>query len=156
VQDHHSKFFVVRTSWVFGEHGHNFVKTMLRVARERDEISVVSDQIGSPTYAADLAERIFSLVSGDHYGIYHVTNSGHCSWYEFAQAIFEEAGISVRTLPLLSQEYPQAAARPAYSVLEPRDPAAPGGQSMRHWRESLRDCVRKLHGGEAAMQPDAG
>lgn len=93
VRDLHSKFFIVRTSWVYGKHGNNFVKTMLNLSQERDELMVVHDQIGCPTYAVDLANYILELIRTEKYGVYHISNSGHCSWYEFAKAIFEETGI---------------------------------------------------------------
>ncbi|NKN31589.1 sugar nucleotide-binding protein, partial [Weissella cibaria] len=99
VRDLHSKFFIVRTSWVYGKYGNNFVKTMLKLAQERGELMVVNDQVGSPTYTVDLANCILEIIQTEKYGIYHVSNSGHCSWYEFAKAIFEEAGIDIKVNP---------------------------------------------------------
>jgi dTDP-4-dehydrorhamnose reductase len=133
-----SKYFIVRTAWVYGEHGQNFVKTMLRLAREQDELRVVHDQIGSPTYTVDLAEFLLELVRTDYYGIYHATNTGSCSWYEFAQAIFAEAGIDVKVNPITTDQFPRPAKRPKYSVLDHMAIRAHGLTDLRHWREALR------------------
>jgi len=133
-----TKFFIVRTAWVYGEYGPNFVKTMLRLASERDELGVVSDQIGSPTYTVDLAAFILQLVQTEQYGIYHCTNSGTCSWSEFAQAIFEESGIEIKVNPLTTDQYPTPAKRPAYSVLSHQALTVNGFGPIRHWREGLK------------------
>lgn len=133
-----SKYFIVRTAWVYGEFGPNFVKTMLRLAKERDELGVVSDQIGSPTYTVDLAAFLIELVQTEKYGIYHCTNSGSCSWYEFAQAIFEESNVDIKVNPLTTNQYPTPAKRPNYSVLSDRTLKLNGFQSIRHWRDGLK------------------
>jgi len=138
VRDLHSKFFIVRTSWVFGKHGNNFVKTMLKLAQERDELKVVDDQVGSPTYTVDLARCILDLIQTEKYGIYHVSNSGHCSWYEFAKAIFEEAGVEVKVNPCITKDFPRPAPRPAYSVLEHMSLRLNGFKEMPNWRDSLK------------------
>lgn len=111
------KYFIVRTSWVFGEHGDNFVKTMLKLGKERDKISVVADQYGSPTYTGDLAELIIEMIKTDKYGIYHATNEGYCNWYEFAKEIFEVADIDVKVNPVSSSEFQSEADRPKNSRL---------------------------------------
>jgi len=111
------KYFIVRTSWVFGEHGNNFVKTMLKLGKERDEISVVADQFGSPTYTGDLAELIVDMIKTDKYGIYHATNEGFCSWYEFAKEIFKVVDIDVEVKPVSSDEFETKAERPTNSRL---------------------------------------
>ena len=111
------KYFIVRISWVFGSNGSNFIKTMLRIGKERNEISVVADQIGSPTYTYDLAELIVEMVKTDKYGVYHATNEGYCSWYEFACEIFKQAGIDVKVNPIKTEEYPTRAKRPKNSRL---------------------------------------
>ena len=139
-----SKYFIVRTSWVYGEYGSNFVKTMLRLAENRDELGVVHDQVGSPTYTVDLAEFIIQLVQTEKYGIYHCTNSGTCSWYEFAQAIFEESGLHIQVNPLTSEQYPTPAARPHYSVLDNMALKINGFSPMRHWREGLSSFLGNL------------
>ncbi|KZM58708.1 dTDP-4-dehydrorhamnose reductase [Geobacillus stearothermophilus] len=144
VRDLHSKFFIVRTSWVYGKHGNNFVKTMLKLAQERDELMVVHDQIGCPTYTVDLANCILELIQTEKYGIYHVSNSGYCSWYEFAKAIFEEAGIEVKVNPCTTKDFPRPAPRPAYSVFDHMALRLNGFREMREWREALREFLR-LH-----------
>jgi dTDP-4-dehydrorhamnose reductase len=111
------KYFIVRTSWVFGEHGDNFVKTMLKLGKERDEISVVADQYGSPTYTGDLSELIIEMIKTENYGIYHATNEGFCSWYEFAKQIFEFSNLVVKVEPITTYEFNSEAKRPKKSVL---------------------------------------
>ncbi|WP_339995162.1 dTDP-4-dehydrorhamnose reductase [Priestia aryabhattai] len=137
VRDLHSKFFIVRTSWVYGKHGANFVKTMLKLGEEREELSVVADQRGCPTYTLDLANAILELVNSEKYGIYHISNSGSCSWYEFAQAIFEEAGINVKVTPCTTADFPRPAARPAYSVFKHMSLQLNGFRQPREWKEGL-------------------
>ncbi|MCF6093268.1 dTDP-4-dehydrorhamnose reductase [Microaerobacter geothermalis] len=139
-----SKYFIVRTSWVYGVHGHNFVRTMLRLAEERDELKVVNDQIGSPTYTVDLAEFIAQLIATEKYGIYHASNTGTCSWYDFAKAIFEEAGVQVKVSPIATEDFPRPAPRPKYSVLDHLAIRANGFQDLRHWREGLKDFLKEL------------
>jgi len=117
-----SRHFVVRSSWLFGEHGKNFVATML--ASDRDELRVVDDQVGCPTYTAHLAEGILRLVRGEDYGIHHMAGGGQCSWFEFARAIFERAGLEKRLEPCTSDEFPRPAPRPAWSVLRSERPGA--------------------------------
>ncbi|MBW7650387.1 dTDP-4-dehydrorhamnose reductase [Anoxybacillus sp. ST4] len=143
VRDLHSKFFIVRTSWVYGKHGNNFVKTMLKLAQERDELMVVHDQVGCPTYTVDLSNCILELIQTEKYGIYHVSNSGHCSWYEFAKAIFEEAGIKVKVNPCTTKDFPRPAPRPVYSVLAHMALRMNGFRELPYWRDSLRDFLRK-------------
>lgn len=117
VQNILEKYFIVRISWVFGSNGNNFVKTMLRLGNERKEISVVADQIGSPTYTYDLAELLVDMIKTDKYGIYHATNEGYCSWYEFACEIFKQANIDIKVNPLSTEDYPTRAKRPKNSKM---------------------------------------
>ncbi|MEH6679585.1 MAG: dTDP-4-dehydrorhamnose reductase [Sediminicola sp.] len=119
IQELLKKYFIIRTSWVYSEYGHNFVKTMLRLARERDEISVVSDQIGSPTYARDLAIILIKIITtaSDKYGLYHYSNEGGISWYDFAKAIFEITGNNVHVNAITSEAYVTNARRPFFSVM---------------------------------------
>lgn len=139
-------YIIVRTAWVYGVGGvGNFVKTMLRLGSSRDELRVVTDQVGSPTWAKDLAEVIVCMIQNSpESGIYHYTNSGVCSWYDFAIAIFEEAkalGFPLqvqRVVPITTAEYPTPAKRPAYSVLSHRKISAVIGTHPPHWRQSLR------------------
>ena len=113
------KYFILRTSWLYSEHGSNFMKTMLRLAETRDEISVVSDQIGTPTYAGDLAKLILNIVSSKNtnFGLYHYSNEGVVSWDDFAKAIFEVSAVEIKLNPIKTEDYPTPAKRPAYSVL---------------------------------------
>lgn len=139
-----TKFFIVRTAWVYGAYGPNFVKTMLRLASERDELGVVSDQIGSPTYTVDLAEFIIELVQTEKYGVYHCTNGGSCSWYEFAKAIFEEANIDIKVNALTTEQYPTPAKRPSYSVLSDTALKVNNFKPVRHWREGLKAFLQSI------------
>lgn len=111
------KYFIVRISWVFGEHGNNFVKTMLRLGKERKEINVVADQYGSPTYTADLAPLLVEMIQTEKYGVYHVTNEGVCTWAEFAEEIFKIVGMNVKVNHITTAEYPTRAKRPMNSRL---------------------------------------
>lgn len=117
VQRLHSRFFVVRTSWMYGMYGDNFLMKMLRLSQERDKLSIVDDQTASPTYTADLAECMIRLVQTEHYGIYHVSNSGECSWYEFAKHFFQVMELPVQVNSIGSNAFPSPAVRPAYSVM---------------------------------------
>jgi dTDP-4-dehydrorhamnose reductase len=135
--------WIVRSSWLFGATGHNFVRTMLRLGAERDELRVVDDQVGSPTYVGHLAEATRALV-GLPRGVWHVAAGGECSWAEFAAAIFEEAGLTCRVIPITTAEYGAPAPRPAYSVLRSERPGAP---QLPHWRDGLRECLRRLSPG---------
>ncbi|WP_318652402.1 dTDP-4-dehydrorhamnose reductase [Paenibacillus lycopersici] len=132
------KVFIVRTSWVYGKYGRNFVHTIRDLARERKEFQVVADQIGSPTYTRDLAEFLIQLVQTDGYGIYHATGSGACSWHQFAQAILFESGLTdVKLVPCTTADFPRLAQRPAYSVLDHGEIRRRGLKELRHWRAAL-------------------
>ncbi|WP_116188408.1 dTDP-4-dehydrorhamnose reductase [Paenibacillus taihuensis] len=131
-------YYIVRTSWVFGKYGNNFVKTILKLAGERDELKVVSDQIGSPTYTLDLANFLIELVQTEKYGTYHASNSGTCSWFDFALAAVQESQItSVKLTPCTTAEFPRPAARPAFSVMRHTAMERVGFSDLRHWREAL-------------------
>ena len=121
-----TRYFILRTSWVFGKNGHNFVRTMLRLGAEKKEVRVVNDQIGSPTYSWDLARVICDILPTEKYGIYHVRNEGYISWYEFAKMIMEKAGLPCKVLPVPSSEYPTPAKRPLNSRLDGSKLAAAG------------------------------
>ena len=137
LQKHLDQFFIVRTAWVFGVFGNNFVKTMIRLGKERGEVGVVHDQVGSPTYTVDLAMFMVELMETEKYGIYHATNSGVCSWYEFAVEIFKQAGLEVTVNPLTSEQFPRPAKRPNYSVLSKKKIEAEGLTPLRDWKEAL-------------------
>ncbi|PLT35753.1 dTDP-4-dehydrorhamnose reductase [Bacillus sp. V5-8f] len=143
VRNFHSKFFIARTSWVYGAHGNNFVKTMLKLGQEKKELSVVSDQVGSPTYTVDLAERIIDLIQTEKYGTYHVSNSNSCSWYEFAKVIFKEAGLDVQVNPCTTKDFPRPAPRPAYSVFDHMSLKINGFDAMPDWQTALKRFLKE-------------
>jgi dTDP-4-dehydrorhamnose reductase len=132
--------WVVRSSWLFGWTGKNFVRTMLALGAERDEVGVVADQVGSPTFTGHLAEATRDVLSLPQ-GIWHLAAEGECSWAEFARAIFEEAGLSCRVNEITTEELGRPAARPAYSVLRSEREGAP---RLPHWRDGLRACLARL------------
>jgi dTDP-4-dehydrorhamnose reductase len=132
--------WVVRSSWLFGSTGRNFVRTMLRLAKQQDEVRVVADQRGSPTYVGHLAETVPRVLQLP-YGTRHLAADGDCTWAEFAEAIFEEAGIDCRVVPITTQELGRPAPRPAYSVLRSEHADTP---RLPHWREGLRECLERL------------
>lgn len=137
---------IIRTAWLYSAHGNNFVKTMLRLAEKNDEIKVVCDQIGTPTYARDLAAAIVTVLRSHQWipGIYHFTNEGAASWYDFAKAIFRLAGKQVKVKPILTEDYPTPASRPAYSILDRSLIKATYGVTIPHWEEALADCMAEL------------
>lgn len=134
----YDRHYIVRTQWLYGHSGPNFVKTMLRLASERPEVRVVSDQFGSPTTTHDLAMAIAELITASAYGTYHITNAGHTSWYEFARDIFELTKITTPLFPIKTEEYPVLAKRPAFSPLDNRNWLALGKQPLRRYKEALR------------------
>jgi dTDP-4-dehydrorhamnose reductase len=134
--------WVVRTSWLFGWTGDNFVRTMLRLADERDEVRVVADQRGCPTYVGHVAAATTELIERPQ-GVWHLAADGECTWAEFAEAIFEDAGLACRVRPIGSAELARPAPRPAYSVLRSERPGAP---RLPHWRAGLRECLARLAG----------
>jgi dTDP-4-dehydrorhamnose reductase len=138
------KYFIVRTSWVFGENGNNFIKTMLQLAETKTEISVVCDQIGSPTYTADLALLLCDMVATEKYGIYHATNEGTCSWAEFAEEIFRVAGKKVTVRPVTSEEYPTKAKRPGNSRLGKESLERMAFSYLPTWKDALERYLEEL------------
>ncbi|MDI6818634.1 MAG: dTDP-4-dehydrorhamnose reductase [Methanothermobacter thermautotrophicus] len=136
------RFYIVRTSWLFGRNGRNFVGTMVELAERGHEISVVDDQYGSPTYTRDLAAAIGTLLERPAYGVYHLTNSGQCSWYEFAIDIFNELGMEVCLKPVKSHEFPRPARRPSFSVLRNYNWSMEGFKPLRNYRDALRDYLK--------------
>jgi dTDP-4-dehydrorhamnose reductase/dTDP-4-dehydrorhamnose 3,5-epimerase len=138
------KYFIVRTSWVYGLNGNNFVRTMLKLAETRNEINVVSDQIGAPTYTKDLAAFIVNLVQTNSYGTYHGVNEGYCSWYEFAKSIFEKSGIEMKVNPISTEDYPTKAKRPLNSKLSKENTTKAGIDKMPHWEDALTRFIEEL------------
>ncbi|MGX8729025.1 MAG: dTDP-4-dehydrorhamnose reductase [Lachnospiraceae bacterium] len=139
VKENLSKFFILRIAWVFGKNGKNFIRTMLSLAKTRDHLTVVSDQIGTPTYTFDLARLVVDMIQTEKYGIYHVTNEGpYISWFEFAKAIFEEAGITSMTVtPVSSEEYAAKAKRPYNSRMDRSKLVREGFTPLPEWRDAL-------------------
>jgi len=140
------RHFIIRTSGLFGVAGSsgkggNFVETMLRLGKERDELRVVDDQLFSPTYARDLARKIVQLINTEYYGIFHITNKDTCSWYEFTKEILSLAGLKTPVVPITSDQYPQKARRPHFSVLDNYHLRLLGMDDMRSWREALKDYM---------------
>lgn len=144
VQELVQKYFILRISWVFGVNGSNFIKTMLRLGKERGAVGVVSDQMGSPTYTYDLAKLVLDMFQTDKYGVYHVTNDGICSWYEFACEIFKQAGMDVKVTPLTTAEYPAKAARPLNSRMSKDKLVNAGFQMLPSWQDALRRYLERL------------
>jgi len=137
------KHFIIRTSWLYSEHGNNFMKTMLRLAETRDEISVVSDQIGTPTYAGDLAEVILKIVrsKNTNFGLYHYSNDGVASWYDFAEAIFKASNTEIRLNAIKTEAYPTPAKRPVYSVMDKTKIKSVLKMKTLDWQDSLKKAI---------------
>ena len=138
--------YIIRTAWLYSEFGNNFVKTMLKYGAERDELKIVADQTGTPTYGIDLAGCILDIIASGkkESGIYHYSNEGVASWYDFAMAIFELSATEVRTLPIRTSEYPTKATRPAYSVMDKTKIKHTFGLTIPYWRDSLAVCIDRL------------
>tara|TARA_R110002096_G_C14658100_1_gene727272 strand:- start:8753 stop:9610 length:858 start_codon:yes stop_codon:yes gene_type:complete len=146
IQQALKEHFIIRTSWLYSEHGNNFMKTMLRLAETRDEISVVNDQIGTPTYAGDLANVILKIISSNdkNFGLFHYSNEGVASWYDFAKAIFEESSITIEVNPINTEAYPTPAKRPVFSVLDKTKIKKFLQTKIPYWRDSLIKNLEKL------------
>lgn len=144
VQELLEKYFIVRIAWVFGINGKNFVKTMLKLAETHDTIRVVNDQYGSPTYTYDLARLLVDMVQTEKYGVYHATNEGFCSWYDFACAIFKEAGVEVNVVPVTSAEYGAKANRPMNSRMSKEKLTENGFERLPSWEDALKRYVAEL------------
>ena len=144
--DHNPESIIIRTSWVYSFYGKNFVKTMIRLMKERENIGVVSDQIGSPTYAADLAEAIIKIIGSGKWeaGIYNFSNEGNISWFDFANEIKSLIGSSCTINPLTTEQFPTPAKRPRYSVLDKTKIQQAFSIQLKEWKASLRDCLEKL------------
>jgi len=141
IQENCKKYFIIRTAWLFGINGKNFVQTMLNLSKNQKEIRVVNDQIGSPTSSYDLAKSIKELLNSDKYGIYHLTNKGECSWYEFAKKIFELSKIDIKVIPVSTEEYPRPAPRPHYSALNNQKWINSGFTPMRNYEDALNEYL---------------
>ncbi len=144
IQNVFSNYYIIRTSWVYSQFGNNFMKTMLRLASERTSLSVVNDQIGTPTNAVDLADCLMTIISSQYptpntqYGIYHFSNEGQCSWYDFAKVIFEINQVNIDLIAIPTSEFPTPAERPKYSVLDKSKIKSTFGITIKNWQESLK------------------
>lgn len=138
------KFFIIRTSWLYGINGGNFPKTMLELAKTHDTLTVVTDEIGTPTYTLDLAQAIAELIETEYYGIYHITNSDYCSWFDFAKYIFEVKNIDVNVVPVTAEEFARPASRPHYSVLNNSNWVNNGFKPLRSYKEAIKDYLKHL------------
>lgn len=147
IQEILTNYFIIRTSWLYSEHCNNFMKTMLKLGKERDELSIVNEQIGTPTYAGDLAQVIIDIINDTKkmYGLYHFSNEGIASWYDFAKAIFEESNIKIKVLPIKSKDYITPAQRPYFSVLDKTKIKNNFQMIIPYWRESLKSALLKLN-----------
>ncbi len=144
IQEILDKYFIIRTAWLYGLNGKNFPKTMLELAESHSEITVVYDEVGTPTYTPDLAYGISELIETDRYGIYHLTNSGSCSWCEFARYIFEVAGKDVNVIPVTASEFARPAPRPSYSVLDNRNWVENGFEPLRDYKEAIKEYIELI------------
>ena len=144
VEELSDKYFIVRIAWVFGVAGKNFIKTMLRLGKERGAVSVVDDQVGSPTYTYDLARLLVDMIQTDKYGRYHATNEGLCSWYEFAKEIFRQAGMDVPVTPVSSSEFPAKATRPSNSRMSKEKLSENGFERLPAWQDALGRFLKEI------------
>ena len=142
-----SEHIIIRTSWLYSEHGSNFMKTMIRLGAERDTLNVVCDQLGTPTYGGDLAALIIRMIdkNTDKYGRYHYSNEGVASWYDFAQEIFRISNTRCKVYPIKTEEYPTPAERPAFSILDKSKVTSTFDLKIPYWRDSLKTCIGRLN-----------
>lgn len=144
VEKYVENYFILRISWVFGKNGNNFVKTMIKLGKERDSLSVVADQIGSPTYTVDLAKLICDMIETEQYGVYHASNEGYCSWADFAKAIMAQTGQSCEIIPIPTEEYPTPAKRPKNSRLSKKSLDLAGFSRLPSWEDGLARFCKEL------------
>jgi len=138
--------YIIRTSWLYSEFGNNFVKTMLKLGAERDMLKIIADQVGTPTYGIDLAGCILDIITSNkkEYGVYHYSNEGVTSWYDFAKGIFDLSATNVKVLPIRTSEYPTKATRPSYSVMDKSKIKSTFDIEIPYWRDSLAICIERL------------
>lgn len=141
-----SEYFIIRTSWLYSEYGNNYVKSMLKFGGERDELNIIADQVGTPTYGIDLAEAILKIIESgkSDYGIYHYSNEGVTSWYDFAMGIFNISNTKVKVNPIPTSGYPTRAMRPKFSVMDKTKIKKTFNIEVPYWRESLKECIKQL------------
>jgi dTDP-4-dehydrorhamnose reductase len=141
-----NKYYTIRTSWLYSEYGNNFVKTMLKLATDRDELNIIADQVGTPTYAIDLANTILHIINNDNhqYGTYHYSNEGVTSWFDFAVGIFDIAGVKIKVNPITTAQYPTKATRPKFSAMDKSKIKSTFSLPIPYWRDSLIECIKAL------------
>ena len=141
-----NEHFILRTSWLYSEYANNFVKTMLKLGADRDELNIIADQIGTPTYAIDLAGAILTIIESGQkdYGVYHYSNEGVTSWYDFAVAIFDLSSTTITVTPISTAQYPTRAVRPKFSVMDKTKIKAVFGITIPYWRDSLKECIERI------------
>ncbi len=144
VQSHLTDWFIIRISWVFGRNGRNFVKSILKLAEKTDELNIVGDQIGSPTYSLELSRLLLDMIGTDKYGIYHATNEGYCSWAEFAKEIIRLTGKNVKVNAIKTEEYPTLAVRPKNSRLSKQKLVEAGFRPLSHWKEAVKHYLDSM------------
>ncbi|TSD63258.1 dTDP-4-dehydrorhamnose reductase [Inquilinus sp. KBS0705] len=146
IPEYLDNYFIIRTGWLYSEFANNFVKTMLKLGADRDELKVIADQTGTPTYAIDLANCILDIIisGSEEYGIYHYSNEGIATWYEFARTIFDLAGTNVKVIPIPTTEYPTRATRPKYSVMDKSKIKETFNMDIPYWKSSLEVCIERL------------
>ncbi len=144
VQQYLTQYFIVRVSWVFGINGNNFIKTMLHLGKEREELNVIEDQVGSPTYTPDLAKLIVDMIQTDKYGVYHATNEGYCSWYEFTKEIFRQEGYTTTVNPITTDQYPTKATRPLNSRMSKQSLDQAEFMRLPRWQDALKEYLQQL------------
>jgi len=142
VSERLDRYFTIRTSWLYGFNGKNFVDTIIKLAGEKKQIKVINDQIGTPTYAADLAKETLRVIDYGKFGIYHISNNGSCSWYDFASEIIRQMKLECEVIPITTEEYNSPAPRPRYSVLDHGALRDTIGDNMPHWKKSLREYLK--------------
>lgn len=145
VQELLEKYYIVRISWVFGENGNNFIDTMLKLSKDREQLNVINDQVGSPTYTKDLATLLVDMIDNNKYGIYHATNEGYCTWYEFANEIFNLSNVSIEVNHILTSEYPTKAKRPMNSKMNKDKLNINGFIKLRAWKDALKDYIETIN-----------
>ncbi|NCD68399.1 dTDP-4-dehydrorhamnose reductase [Mucilaginibacter agri] len=146
IEEHTEQYYILRTSWLYSEFANNFVKTMLKLASGRTELNIIADQVGTPTYAIDLAAAILHIIKNDNqqYGVYHYSNEGVTSWYDFAVNIFDIAGVEIKVNPIKTFEYPTKATRPKFSAMDKSKIKSTFNLNIPYWRDSLIACIKAL------------
>lgn len=144
IREQYSNHFILRISWLYGKHGNNFVHTMLKLSNEKNELNVVNDQTGSPTWTMDVVNQTIKLMNTEEYGTYHSSAEGHCTWFDFTNAIFEIKNINTKVYPTTTKEFPRPAQRPKYSILENKMLKLSNLNIMRDWKESLKDYLATI------------